>query len=77
MTRIKVLGVSVAFAGCAFVSLYDDGSESGGGGGGGHVVSHSTKLIGNAIFFFQVICCGAFFVSARCTRSRSCALSPP
>ena len=65
LTLLKGVGVLCAFAGCAFLTLFNSKPESGGEyGGTGEVESAAdAQLTGNLIFLVQVIACAAFFVA--------------
>jgi len=58
-TVLKIAGCILAFAGCAFVSLYSDDTSEGGG------EAQANQLTGNLIFLGQILSLAGFFVAEK------------
>ena len=71
LSILKVVGVSTAFAGCAFLTLFEPPpavpghSNASDAGSGAMDASASAQVTGNLIFLLQVVACAAFFVAEK------------
>lgn len=68
LTILKVIGVLVAFAGCAFVTLYEPSAAAEDSGGADLMVALERRAVqvrGHLVFLVQVVCCAGFFVAEK------------
>lgn len=65
LTVLKASGVLMAFAGCAFITLYEPPSGDELSESSDPAASTTARLTGNLIFLVQVTALGAFFVAEK------------